>query len=198
MPHSSPITSQHLQLSLEGTPVDVVVVPKRKQAVGRFRDGLITIMVPERWPKDEQVKASLSLAKRLIKDKKTTATLATTARQRDDCITINDEHDLQHYVADINDATFQASINGAQFGRAKYSRLAQINLKNRVITVSRFCTEDVPEPALRYLVIHELAHTLEANHSPRFWAHVSRFCPDWRYQSKVIKAIHQMNQQNDA
>lgn len=35
------------------------------------------------------------------------------------------------------------------------------------------------EDAVRYVVIHELAHTAEHNHSSRFWALVESACPDW-------------------
>jgi len=34
-------------------------------------------------------------------------------------------------------------------------------------------------PVVRYLLIHELAHTLHMNHSPRFWQRVGRHCPDY-------------------
>ncbi|WP_221090777.1 M48 family metallopeptidase [Deinococcus aquaedulcis] len=36
-----------------------------------------------------------------------------------------------------------------------------------------------PLPVLRYVALHEAAHLLELNHSPRYWAHVTRFMPDW-------------------
>jgi predicted metal-dependent hydrolase len=35
-------------------------------------------------------------------------------------------------------------------------------------------------PVVRYLMIHELAHTLHMNHSRRFWQRVARDCPDYR------------------
>jgi predicted metal-dependent hydrolase len=34
--------------------------------------------------------------------------------------------------------------------------------------------------ARRYVWIHELCHLAEMNHSPRFWAWVEKFCPDWQ------------------
>lgn len=37
-----------------------------------------------------------------------------------------------------------------------------------------------PLPVLDYIVIHELAHLKEGNHSPRFWALVAEKCPDYR------------------
>jgi predicted metal-dependent hydrolase len=34
-------------------------------------------------------------------------------------------------------------------------------------------------PVVRYLLIHELVHTLHMNHSHRFWQRVARHCPDY-------------------
>jgi len=35
-------------------------------------------------------------------------------------------------------------------------------------------------PVVRYLLIHELVHTLHMNHSRRFWQRVARHCPEYR------------------
>lgn len=39
-----------------------------------------------------------------------------------------------------------------------------------------------PEAVLHYLVAHEVAHLVEMNHSPRFWALVETLAPDARHQ----------------
>ena len=37
-----------------------------------------------------------------------------------------------------------------------------------------------PHNVIDYVVIHELCHLLEHNHSSKFWNHVRRFCPDFK------------------
>ena len=44
-----------------------------------------------------------------------------------------------------------------------------------------------PPEALDYVVVHELCHRLEMNHSPRFWQEVERVFPDYRKQKKWLK-----------
>jgi hypothetical protein len=45
-----------------------------------------------------------------------------------------------------------------------------------------------PLEALRYVVVHELAHLRVRDHSPRFWNLVGSLYPDWREQRDWLKA----------
>lgn len=45
-----------------------------------------------------------------------------------------------------------------------------------------------PEEALRYVVIHELCHRIEFNHSERFWKLVSAQMPEYEAWKKWLKA----------
>ena len=44
-----------------------------------------------------------------------------------------------------------------------------------------------PEEVRDYVVIHELCHRKEMNHSAAFWAEVERFCPDYRMHRRWLK-----------
>ena len=44
-----------------------------------------------------------------------------------------------------------------------------------------------PEPVIDYVIIHELAHLKEMNHTKRFWGLVAEHCPRWREHKKWLK-----------
>lgn len=46
-----------------------------------------------------------------------------------------------------------------------------------------------PQECLEYIVVHELAHLHEANHSPHFHAIVERYLPEWRERKKMLAAF---------
>ena len=44
-----------------------------------------------------------------------------------------------------------------------------------------------PADVLDYVIVHELCHRKEMNHSPRFWALVEQILPDYRRQKQWLK-----------
>ena len=44
-----------------------------------------------------------------------------------------------------------------------------------------------PPPVLDYLVIHELCHMLQPNHSPKYWQEVARWCPDFLLHRRWLR-----------
>ncbi len=59
------------------------------------------------------------------------------------------------------------------------SRRGTISLNWRLVQTPAFVRD--------YIILHELMHLREMNHSPRFWAEVERVCPDYLTAEKWLK-----------
>ena len=59
------------------------------------------------------------------------------------------------------------------------SRRATISLNWRLIQTPPFVCD--------YIILHELMHLREMNHSPRFWRQVETVCPDYRVAEQWLK-----------
>lgn len=46
-----------------------------------------------------------------------------------------------------------------------------------------------PMEAIEYVVVHELAHIKQKNHSAKFWNIVRNFCPDYKGRVKLFKSF---------
>ena len=57
-----------------------------------------------------------------------------------------------------------------------------------------------PPSVLDYVAAHEVAHLVEMNHSPAYWAVVSRICPDWRHERAWVhsngQSLHRLRFQD--
>lgn len=48
---------------------------------------------------------------------------------------------------------------------------------------------ELPEPLIDYLIVHELAHLIEANHGSHFWGIVEDALPDYKVLQRRLKAF---------
>ncbi|MBI5245699.1 MAG: M48 family metallopeptidase [Elusimicrobia bacterium] len=86
-------------------------------------------------------------------------------------------------------AEFYAPLLGVTFGRISVkdqrslwgscTRAGNLNFSWRLALA--------PEPVLDYLVVHELAHRAQMNHSRRFWEVVERVCPSHRTHRRWLR-----------
>lgn len=71
------------------------------------------------------------------------------------------------------------SIRGQKTRWGSCSRLGNLNFNWKLIMA--------PQAVIDYIVIHELAHLKEMNHSSRFWSLVESLCPDYKKHRKWLK-----------
>ncbi len=82
-----------------------------------------------------------------------------------------------------------ADLIGVRYEVVKVKKLKSKwgSCSNKGRLVFNSCLAKCPENVIDYVIIHELCHRLEMNHSKRFWDLVTRFCPDWKNVKKWFK-----------
>ncbi len=94
---------------------------------------------------------------------------------------------MQHYTARMNHFAALLGVNwrtlaltnaNTRWGSAKAD--GSIRLHWRLM--------QFPPEVIDYVVVHELSHLRELNHSPRFWATVASVLPDYEARQKLLKA----------
>lgn len=86
---------------------------------------------------------------------------------------------LVHYAQIMGHAPPPLTLSSARTRWGSCSLISGIRLNWRLI--------HLPLALVDYVVVHELAHLREMNHSPRFWAEVAQGCPDWRHRRAELK-----------
>ncbi|MEB3245583.1 MAG: M48 family metallopeptidase [Vampirovibrionales bacterium] len=164
----------------------------RRTASARWTSNGLLIRVPARWHTQDQQNAITELTQRLQHSLQKDLTLLTHAATWP-TLTFEDNGSLSRYVSRLNYDTYKVAFSKARIGNAVSTRLAQANITTGTITVSRYCLHQAPAHALRYLILHELAHFIEANHSRRFWALVAQHEPQYRLMNQIMQAHHKLS-----
>ncbi len=86
-----------------------------------------------------------------------------------------------HYAALLHRPLPRMALSNAQTRWGSCSEKTGIRISWRLI--------HAPPRLLDYVVAHEMAHLVEMNHSPRFWAVVERLCPDYRAARDELRRL---------
>ena len=85
---------------------------------------------------------------------------------------------LAHYGAQMGVAHTGLAVTGAKTRWGSCNQKGKIRLNWRLL---------LGDPAwLDYVVVHELAHRKQMNHSPAFWAEVERILPDYKIRRNEL------------
>lgn len=92
--------------------------------------------------------------------------------------------EIRRRVLDWNDRTFRQYIKSINL-KYNHSNWGSCSAHNNVNLSTRllFAPEDVQD----YVMLHELAHLVELNHSERFWALVESHMPNYTEKEKWLK-----------
>jgi predicted metal-dependent hydrolase len=71
------------------------------------------------------------------------------------------------------------TVRGARTRWGSCSRKGNISLNWKLMMLT--------EPVIDYIIIHELVHLKELNHSKKFWSIVAGYCPQWREHRKWLR-----------
>lgn len=86
-----------------------------------------------------------------------------------------------HYADKMHRPLPRVALSNAQTRWGSCSEKTGIRISWRLI--------HAPPRLLDYVVAHEMAHLVEMNHSPRFWAVVERLCPDYRAARDELRRL---------
>ena len=86
---------------------------------------------------------------------------------------------LEHYSSRLGISYRRCRISSARSRWGTCSRGGGLGFSWRLAMA--------PAPVLDYVVIHELVHILEHNHSGRFWEKVKQICPEYKRWKQWLK-----------
>ncbi len=176
----------------DGLPETALLVrsDRKTLAVQLKRDGSIVLRAP-RHTKDDEILRFVQSKKAWIRQHLARIRAETEKRETADRIGDDELRRLAKLAAEIlpRRAAYFAPIIGVDYGRitvrcqktrwGSCSSAGNLNF-NCLLMLA-------PPEVADYVVVHELCHRLEMNHSARFWNKVERVCPDYKARRKWLR-----------
>ena len=123
----------------------------------------------------------------------------TVAKLKDRPVSILKKHDPVEYKRLKKSALKLVEERLAHFNREYHFVFKKISIRNQKSQWGS-CSKSgtlsfnyklllVPPELADYVIVHELCHVGEHNHSPRFWALVNKTVPDFRERRRALKRL---------
>ena len=153
---------------------------RRSLSLGISEDGTITVRVPERFPAAQ--------ADRFVEEHRDWINAKMAERMRQKALRpVYSEAEREHgkklarQIFEEKCRVFSERM-GVTYGnisiREQKTRWGSCSARGNLNFNWKLAL--MPEEIQNYLAVHELAHRIEMNHSPRFWAVVEQQIPDYR------------------
>ena len=162
---------------------------RRSLSLSVERDGSVLVRAPRRMPEEDIERFVRSHAswirthrekaeKRLAFDEAHFSDPAQIAALQKEAVQILPPM-TAHWAARMDVTPASVRITGAK------TRFGSCSAANGICYSWRLMA--YPREAQEYVVVHELAHILEKNHSARFYAIVARYLPDWQKRQAILR-----------
>ncbi len=86
---------------------------------------------------------------------------------------------LSHFNQQYNFKVGEVTIRNQKTRWGSCSKTGNLNFNYKIVTL--------PERLVDLIIVHELCHLAEMNHSKRFWRRVAEQIPDYKERSKELK-----------
>jgi hypothetical protein len=144
------------------SPIKIIRSKKRSKTVSaRIEDGVLVVRAPAQMG-DEELKPIIEKLQKRLARRQARRTL--------------DDADLEQRAQTLNRQYFEEKLQWAsiRWVTNQEKRYGSCTPSERTIRISHRLAQ-VPQFVLDYVIVHELAHLLEANHGKGFWKLVNRF-----------------------
>ena len=171
---------------MNGIPYTLIRSARKTISIQIRPDGEVTVRCPKRYPAGE--------ARKFVESKRPwieshLAKLAQTPQLPP--LTAEELRELARKAAAVipERAAYFAPIVGVTYGRvtirSQHTRWGSCSAKGNLNFNCLLML--APAQVLDYVVVHELCHRKEMNHSQRFWAEVAKVCPEYARHRKWLK-----------
>lgn len=166
----------------------LICTNRRTIGVEVLKDGTLVVRAPMRCPEHlilQFLNEKQNLIKKYLEQVKTLPPVPTISRLHAEALRREAEKRILPRVEQLS------KITGLNYGNAKITmarrRFGSCSGKNNLCFSAFLCLASSEE--IDYVIIHELCHTVEHNHSSAFYSLVSSYLPDWKQREIRLRKI---------